>query len=129
MQFLLDVCADSRLLRTALTSQGHDVLTPAYCGPRSHRKAMPILERSPRESDEVILALATEEQRTIITEDKDFGELIFLRRLPYPCVIRFVAMPVAEKVKAVLELIENNAHAIESGYFITVTKSRVRIRP
>ena len=115
MKSLLDVCADSRLLRTALTSQGHDVL--------------PILEWNPRASDQVILALATEEQRTTITEDKDFGELIFLRRLPHPCVIRFVAMPVAEKVKAVLELIENNAHAIESGYFITVTKSRVRIRP
>ena len=115
MKFLLDVCADSRTMRTTLALQGHDVLT--------------ITERDPRASDEEILALATEEQRTIITEDKDFGELIFLRKLPHPCVIRLVAMPVAEKVKAVLELIENNAHTIESGSFITVTQNRVRIRP
>ena len=115
MKFLLDVCADSRKMRAALTSQGHDVL--------------PISENNPKASDEDILALATEEGRTTITEDKDFGELIFLRRLAHPCVIRLVGMSVAEKVKAVLELIESNAHAIEGGYFITVTKSRVRIRP
>ena len=115
MKFLLDVCADSRKMRAALTSQGHDVL--------------PISETNPKLPDEEILALATAEQRTIITEDKDFGELIFLHRLPHPCVIRLVGMTVVDKVNAVLELIENNAHAIESGSLITVTQNRVRIRP
>ncbi len=115
MKFLLDVCADSRKMRATLTSQGHDVLT--------------VVERNPKASDEEILALATEEQRTIITEDKDFGELIFLRRLPHPCIIRLVRMSVEDKVAAVLDLVENNAHAIESRYLVTVTQSRVRIRP
>ena len=115
MKFLLDVCADSRKMRATLILQGHDVL--------------PISERNPKASDEEILALATEEQRTIITEDKDFGELIFLRKLPHPCVIRFVGMSVADKVKAIIELIENNAHVIESGFLITVTQNRVRLRP
>jgi len=115
MRFILEVCADSRLMRATLTSQGHNVLT--------------IVERNPKESDDEILALAMEEQRTIITEDKDFGELIFLRNLPHPCVIQLVGMSVSDKVNAVLELIENNPQAIEGGFLITVTQSRVRIRP
>ena len=115
MNFLLDVCADSRKMRATLTSQGHDVL--------------PNLEIDPKASDDEILSLATEKQLIIITEDKDFGELICLRRLPHPCVIRLVGMSVDDKVKAILELIESNASAIESGFLITVTQSRVRIRP
>jgi hypothetical protein len=31
-----------------------------------------------------LLALAREEGRVLITEDKDFGELVFLRGLPHP---------------------------------------------
>jgi predicted nuclease of predicted toxin-antitoxin system len=115
MRFLLDVCADSRKMRATLISQGHDVL--------------PILERNPKAPDEEILALAIEEERIIITEDKDFGELIFLRKLPHLCVIRLVGMPIADKVKAVLELIENNSDAIEKGFLITVTPNRIRTRP
>ena len=115
MRFLLDVCADSRRMRATLTSQGHDVLS--------------ISEGNPKASDEEILALAIEEERIIITEDKDFGELIFLRQLPHPCVIRLASMTVADSVEAVLELIAKNADAIEKGFLITVTKNRVRIRP
>ena len=115
MRFLLDVCADSHMMRAALISQGHDVL--------------PVSEGNPKASDEEILSLATAEQRTIITEDKDFGDLIFLHGLPHPCIIRLVGMPVAHKVNAVLELMENNLDAVEGGCIITVTQSRVRIRP
>ncbi len=115
MKFLLDVCADSRLMRSTLTLQGHDVMS--------------IAETDPTVSDDEILALATQDQRAIITEDKDFGELIFLRQLAHRCVIRLVGMSVADKVNAVLELIENNADSIESGCLITVTSNRVRIRP
>ena len=115
MKFLLDVCADSRRLRAVLILQGHDILS--------------ISEMNPKSSDEEIMSLATQEQRAIITEDKDFGELIFLRRLPHPCIIRLVGMSVADRVNAVLELIENHTQAIESGFIITVTQNRVRIRP
>ena len=37
-----------------------------------------------RASDEALLALAYEEDRVLVTEDKDFGELVFLRRLRHP---------------------------------------------
>ena len=97
-----------------LTEGGHDVLSA--------------LEGNPRATDEELLALATEEQRTIITEDKDFGELVFVRRLPHPCIVRLVEMPVAEKVAALRELIESHPYAMHEGALIVVTRSRIRIR-
>ncbi|MDE2838803.1 MAG: DUF5615 family PIN-like protein [Chloroflexota bacterium] len=83
MKFLLDVCASSRSMYAMLTEAGHDVVSA--------------LERDPRAADEELLAVATDEQRILITEDKDFGELVFVRGLAHPCIIRFVDMSVAEK--------------------------------
>jgi predicted nuclease of predicted toxin-antitoxin system len=114
MKFLLDVCASSRALRTLLTELGHDVLSA--------------LEHDPRASDEVLLALAIREERVLVTEDKDFGELVFVRRLPHPCIIRFVDMRVEEKVVAMRELLEHHVDAIRAGALIVVTRGRVRIR-
>ena len=59
-------------MRHMLIESGHDVLSAA--------------ERDPRATDEALLALAYEEQRVLVTEDKDFGELVFVRRLPHPCI-------------------------------------------
>ena len=67
MRFLRDVCGASRRMQNALVAQGHDVLSA--------------IERNPRATDEEILALAIEERRILVTEDKDFGELVFVRLL------------------------------------------------
>ena len=82
---------------------------------------------APRTDDE-LLALALAEQRILITEDKDFGELVFVRRLPHPCIIRFTDMPVAEKAAAMRHLIERHAEAMHEASMIVVTRSRVRVR-
>ena len=86
------------------------------------------LEIDPRATDETLLATALEEQRTIIIEDKDFGELVFVRRHDHPCIIRFVEMTVEDKVAAMEDLIENHGNSMGMGAFIVVTRSRVRIR-
>lgn len=114
MKFLLDVCAASHRMHRTLTELGHDVLSA--------------LESAPRATDEELLALAIEQQRVLITEDKDFGELVFVRRLPHPCIIRFVGMSVAEKAAAMRDLIAYHADAMYEGSMIVVTQSRVRIR-
>ena len=114
MRFLLDVCAASRSMHTMLTERGHDVLSA--------------LEKDPGATDEELLTLANEEQRVLITEDKDFGELVFLRRRPHPCIIRFGEMQVAEKVAAMREMIEHHSDAMLEGALIVVTRRRVRIR-
>jgi predicted nuclease of predicted toxin-antitoxin system len=110
MKFLLDVCASSRALRTLLTELDHDVLSA--------------LEHDPRASDEVLLALAIREERVLVTEDKDFSELVFVRRLPHSCIIRFVDMRVEEKVVAMRELLERHMDAIRPGASIVVTRGR-----
>ncbi len=97
-----------------LSDLGHDVLSG--------------LERDPRASDDALLALANDEERVLITEDKDFGELVFVRRLPHPCIVRLVDMPIAEKVTAVRELIERHADAMRENALIVVTRTRVRVR-
>ena len=114
MKFLLDVCAASRSMQSMLSEGGHDVLSA--------------LEESPTATDEELLARATQEQRIILTEDKDFGELVFVRRLPHPCIVRLVEMPVAEKVAAIRELIESYPDAMRESNLIVVTRNRIRIR-
>jgi predicted nuclease of predicted toxin-antitoxin system len=99
----------------ALAAQGHDGLSA--------------LERNPRAADEELLAPAMEERRILVTEDKDFGELVFMRRLPRPCIVRFVGMTVAEKVAAMRELIEQTTCGpMREGSLIVMTHRRVRMR-
>ena len=114
MKFLLDVCASSQSLRTLLTDLGHDV-----------RLAMDV---DPRASDETLLALAFQEKRVLVTEDKDFSELVFVRRLPHPSIVRFVEMRVEDQVAAMRELLDHYSAELEDGALIVVTRGRVRIR-
>ena len=114
MKFLLDVCADSRPLRSALADLGHDVLSAR--------------QRLPHASDEALLTLASDENRVLITEDKDFGELVFLRGLPHPSIVRLVEMTPMERADAMRFLIEHHADAMRDGAIIVVTENRVRIR-
>lgn len=114
MRFLLDVCASSRSMRAMLIGRGHDVSSVA--------------DRDLRASDVEVLGMASEEGRILITEDKDFGELVFVRGLPYSCIVRFVDMRVEEKVSAMRSLLEHEADSMRQGVFIVVTRNRVRVR-
>ena len=115
MKFLLDVCAASQPLLTKLTNLGHDVLSA-----RDH---------CPHASDQALLALAREEGRVLITEDKDFGELVFVRGMAHPGIVRLVEMTPMERAQAMQSLIEHHADAMRDRAIVVVTKTRVRIRP
>ena len=114
MRFLLDACAASRSLRALLDELGHD--------------AVSALEVDPRAADEVLLALARDEQRILVTADKDFGELVFVRRLPHPCIIRFVDMRVTEQVTAMRELLDRHEAHLRDGALLVVSRGRLRVR-
>ena len=114
MKFLLDVCAASRTLHTALTDLGHDVVSAR--------------EGLSHATDEALLALAYKEERVLVTEDKDFGELAFVRRQPHPCILRFAGMRTAEKVSAMREIVAWHGDALRQGALIVVTPGHVRIR-
>ena len=113
MKFLLDHCASSKLMRDALASWGHDVLTAS--------------EIDPRASDETLLAIAFREGRTVITEDKDFGKLVFAGGHPHPCIIRFARFGIAERVDILREIIDRDSDAILAGAMIVVAPNRLRI--
>lgn len=114
MRFLLDVCVSSRSLTKLLTDLGHDVRL--------------VTDLDPRAPDEQIVRLAREEGRIILTEDKDFGELMFVQRLQHSGIIRFIEMRVEEKVAAMRELVTEHRNELEAGALIVVTRGRIRVR-
>ena len=114
MRFLIDVCTSSRSLDASLTDLGNDVFS--------------VRDRDAGAADEALLASAYEEKRVFVTKDKDFGELVFVRRLPHPRIVRFVEMRVVKKVAAMREPIERHADALREGAIIVVTRGRMRVR-
>ena len=75
MKFLLDESADYPLA-AYLRSLGHDVTAIAHDYPHALR-------------DEEVLAIAVREERILITNDLDFGELIMRRQHPHRGIILF----------------------------------------
>jgi predicted nuclease of predicted toxin-antitoxin system len=73
MKFLLDQSTDARLV-THLKHLGHDVTRIGSHYP-------------PGLPDQEVLALAKQKQRILITDDRDFGELVFRLHLPHAGVI------------------------------------------
>jgi predicted nuclease of predicted toxin-antitoxin system len=115
MKFLLDVCCSSHSLRHFLTERGHDVGL--------------VSEVDARASDEAVLAMAYEQGGIVITEDKDFGELIAVQRRPHSGIIRFLELSVSEQVAAMQEVLTQYRSELESGSMIVVTRGRIRVRP
>ena len=114
MKFLLDVCIASSVLHTTLTDLGHDVLSAR--------------DGYADASDRELLELAHRENRVLVTEDKDFGELVFLHRLPCSCIVRLHRLTAAEEAAAMRNLIARHGAAMRENAIIVVTGRRVRIR-
>ena len=114
MKFLLDVRVSSHSLQAFLVEQGHDVLSAVAVDPRA--------------SDDRLLALALEDDRALVTEDKDFGELVFVRRLPHGPIVRLVELTVDEQVGGMAELLDRHAADLSGPVIITVSRGRIRIR-
>ena len=77
MKFLADECCDASLV-SALRADGHDVLY--------------VLETFPGTSDDAILDRAFAEHRILLTEDKDFGELVYRLGRPAHRIVYCVLM-------------------------------------
>ena len=85
---------------------------------------------APGISDDVVLKMAMEEKRVLITFDKDFGELAFKQGLPASCGIILFRIPLLSPESAV----EFIARVLKSrddwrGHFSVVEINRVRMRP
>jgi predicted nuclease of predicted toxin-antitoxin system len=89
-----------------------------------------ILKAAPGSSDEEVLKRAMEEERILITFDKDFGELAFKRGLPASCGIILFRIPLLSPqyvVKIVNEALKSRDDW--AGYFSVVEMNRIRMKP
>ena len=105
LRFLADESCDFGIVR-ALRAGGHDVLA--------------IGERTSRSDDTELLRLAHSENRILLTEDKDFGWLVFASQEKSAGVIliRFPGDARKTLVKSVLNVV--NEHANELGQSFAV---------
>jgi predicted nuclease of predicted toxin-antitoxin system len=88
-----------------------------------------VAELEPGIPDDMVLSKAVELSAPLITNDKDFGELIFRRQLATAGVIllRLAGLSNQAKAEAVASVVD--AHSDELfGAFTVVTRSHVRIR-
>ena len=79
--------------------------------------------------DAEILKRAEAEQRLVVTQDKDFGELAFKYRLPASCGIVLFRLSGADPAadnQRILEVIESRTDWV--GNFSVVTNDRIRMR-
>jgi predicted nuclease of predicted toxin-antitoxin system len=91
------------------------------------RDILHVAVMSPRMSDSNILKLAASEGRVVLTADKDFGELCFLRLIP--CVGVVLLRLNAPTETSRLEIFKRYWPVIEKnveGFFMVVTDKSVR---
>lgn len=113
MRFLADESCDFSVVRTLRTA-GHDVLA--------------VTELWPGSDDSLILDMALRDQRVLLTEDKDFGQLVYASAQPSSGIIliRYPATVRKTLGDAVLSLIES-AEAQLVGRFAVLSPGRIRI--
>ncbi|MBK9285090.1 MAG: DUF5615 family PIN-like protein [Sphingobacteriaceae bacterium] len=89
-----------------------------------------ITELFPSRDDVFIIKTAYKEERIIITNDKDFGYLIFKTELPPPAIIlfRFSEEVPAEKINAINAILNMPEEKI-LNHFIVASENKIRIRP
>jgi len=90
-----------------------------------------VIEDSPGAKDESVLSRAHAEQRVVLTFDRDYGELVFKRRLLAPhgiIFLRFAPAYPEEPAERFRELLKVEHVSLE-GQFTVVGRGWVRQRP
>ncbi|HEY9797596.1 MAG TPA: DUF5615 family PIN-like protein [Leptolyngbyaceae cyanobacterium] len=90
-----------------------------------------ITEDSPGVTDSEVLARAADEERIILTFDRDYGELIYRLRMPSPIgVVYFRYQPLTpnEPAENLLRLLDIEGLFVEER-FTVVERNQVRQRP
>ena len=79
--------------------------------------------------DEKVFAPAFAAQRTMVTFDKDFGELAVFKAQPHCGIIRLIGVPANSIGDRCLVAIESHGAALLQGAILTVRRDRMRARP
>jgi predicted nuclease of predicted toxin-antitoxin system len=112
MRFLVDECTGPNVAAW-LVQQGHDVYS--------------VYDQSPGDTDDEVLDRAFQEVRILITNDRDFGELIFREGRSHRGVVflRLDHERAANKIRVVDLLLANHASDLPDR-FVVVTETQVR---
>lgn len=88
-----------------------------------------IKETSPGIEDTSVLRIAADLGSILLTNDKDFGELIYRDRLVSKGVIllRFGKLEIAERIELLLGVLKDRESEL-NGAFTVITSTGVRIR-
>ncbi len=115
MKFLADECCDAGIV-ASLRAAGHDV---SY-----------VPEQQAGISDDEVLQTAFREGRILLTEDKDFGELVYrLKKPAYGMIlIRIDVRDRHQKWPRVEALIAKHQDRLP-GHFVVVDLNKYRFRP
>ena len=115
MKFVADECCDAGLI-SLLRAEGHDTIY--------------IKEFRPGALDKEVLEKAFAEERILLTEDKDFGELIYrLEKPAYGVVLlRFDVHDRVLKWPRLRELINKYGYKLK-GLFVVVDTEKFRSHP
>jgi predicted nuclease of predicted toxin-antitoxin system len=113
VRFLADENCDSEIVRS-LHRDGHDVLSVSAIHPRAE--------------DAEVIELAVRDKRILLTEDKDFGQLVYAHGAEGLGVI-FLRYPTSARrqiASDVMQLVKQHGEKLV-GCFVTVQPGRVRI--
>ena len=115
MRWLIDECVDVGLVEQ-LRQSGHDVVYMSDVAPRA--------------SDADVMNRAESETRLLLTEDKDFGDLVFRQRRTVPGIVllRIGAMQRHQKAERLLAAIGRFGTTL-FGRYTVIEASRFRSRP
>ena len=112
MRFIIDVCV-GRILGEWLISNGHNVVY--------------VRDKDPRMADVKILEWAYNENRILITLDKDFGYHIFFDNKKHKGIVRLPNVPREDRIRLMKKILEKHSNDLENKAIITITKNRIRI--
>jgi predicted nuclease of predicted toxin-antitoxin system len=114
MKFLADENCDFAVVR-ALRAAGYDVLAVA--------------ELTPRAKDSTVIRIARDDERVLLTEDKDFGQLVYAggHRTSGVILLRYPAPARGQLAKDVVKFVKKQSESI-SGGFVVMQPGQIRIR-
>ena len=112
MRFLVDECTGPAVARW-LRARQHEVFS--------------VYDQARGATDEEIIRKAFDEGRILVTNDKDFGELIYRERRPHKGVIllRLEDERTPNKIEVIRNLLQSHGERL-GNQFVVVTEQQVR---
>ena len=112
MRFLVDECTGSKVAKW-LRDENHEVFS--------------VFDEARGMTDDEVLAKAYSENWILITNDKDFGEMVFRERRNHHGVVflRLDDERAASKIEVLQKLLEGYSDKL-SGEFVVATETKVR---